>query len=147
MDFKEAVARYAQSLDLPITEARADAEAIITNMMAEQGCPREFAESTFIEDVEDTDEKEMKEQEARAKKEGLLKVGARANSVDAYGKAHTRVRKANNDKRILISLLNTAINSIAITSIKEEEEHKIDFIYNDVEYTVTLTAHRKKKKG
>ena len=85
--------------------------------------------------------------EARAKKEGLLKVGARANSVDAYGKAHTRVRKANNDKRILISLLNAATNSVAVTNTKEEEEHKIDFIYNDIEYTVTLTAHRKKKKG
>ena len=107
---------------------------------------REFAESTFVEETEDASPEEMKRMEEGAKKIGALKVGAKS-VVNAYGKKVERKRKPNSDKRTIISTLNDSLRNVVdmVKGVSPEEEHKIDFVLNDVEYTVTLTAHRKKK--
>lgn len=145
MELKDAIAIHAKLLDISLTEAKKDAESIIQGMMKDEKCSREFAESTFIEDIEDANPNEIKEMEINAKKNGTLKIGARLNAENKKGK---RERKPNNSKRLLIQSLVKAIESVtnATLSIAETEEHKIDFTYDAVEYTVSLTAHRVKKE-
>lgn len=145
MDLTEAIAIHAKLLDVSLTEARKDAESIINGMMRDEKCSREFAEATFIEDVEDANPDEIKELETKAKKNGTLKIGARLCAENKKGK---RERKPNNDKRLLIQSLVRAIESATDSTIEiaESEEHKIDFTFGAIEYTVSLTAHRTKKE-
>lgn len=143
MDLAQAIQAHAQMLDLSLNEAKADAEAIIQGMMKSEKVSREFAEATFIEDVEDANPNEIKELEAKAKKNGTLKIGARLNAENKKG---TRERKPNNDKRTLIKALHSGLTTITTNvAVKQDEEHKIDFSWNGVDYTVTLTAHRTPK--
>lgn len=146
-DFERALSIHAKLLGLSKTEAKEDAEAIIHGMMENEHMTREFAEATFIEETEDANPEELKQMEESAKKNGALKVGAR-KAVDAYGKERKRERKANNDKRVLIQALAEAVKNVTedVKEIAESEEHKIDFNWNGVEYSVTLTAHRKPKE-
>lgn len=145
-DFERALALHAKLLGLSKAEAKEDAEAIIREKMKNEHMTREFAEATFIEETEDANPEELAKMEAEAKKNGTLKVGAR-KAVDAYGKEHKRERKANNDKRALIQALTEAVKNVTedVKEVAETEEHKIDFSWNGVEYSVTLTAHRKPK--
>ena len=143
MTLTEAIARHAQMLDLSLNEAKADTEAIIQETMRSEKVSREFAEATFIEDVEDANPNEIKELEEKAKKNGTLKIGARLNAENKKG---ARERKPNNDKRILIKALHDGLTTITTNvAVKQNEEHKIDFTLNGVDYTVTLTAHRAPK--
>lgn len=144
MELKDAIAIHAKLLDISLTEAKKDAESIIQGMMKDEKCSRTFAEATFIEDIEDANPDEIKELEQKAKQNGTLKIGARLNAENKKGK---RERKPNNDKRLLIQALAQAIRETAeLTEPAETEEHKIDFKLNNVEYTITLTAHRAKKE-
>lgn len=76
--------------------------------------------------------------------------GARA--VNAYGKTVKRERKPNEDKREIISTV--ADNLFRVFGPNEEKpegvevtnpERQIDFLYRDVRYSITLTAHRPPK--
>ena len=109
MTLSEAIARHAQMLDLSLNEAKADAEAIIQGMMKSEKVSREFAEATFIEDVEDANPDEIKKLETKAKQNGTLKIGARLNAENKKG---ARERKPNNDKRILIKALHNGLTTI-----------------------------------
>lgn len=143
MTLSEAIARHAQMLDLSLNEAKADAEAIIQETMHSEKVSREFAEATFIEDVEDANPNEIKAMETAAKKNGTLKIGARLNAENKKG---ARERKPNNDKRLLIKALHDGLTAVTTNvAVKQNEEHKIDFTLNGVDYTVTLTAHRAPK--
>lgn len=143
MTLSEAIARHAQMLDLSLNEAKADAEAIIQETMRSEKVSREFAEATFIEDVEDANPNEIKELGEKAKKNGTLKIGARLNAENKKG---ARERKPNNDKRLLIKALHDGLTAVTTNvAVKQNEEHKIDFTLNGVDYTVTLTAHRAPK--
>lgn len=145
-ELRNAVAVHAKLCGLTLKEAQEDAENLIRAYMENDHMTRDFAESTFIEETEDASPEEMKRMEEGAKKIGALKVGAKS-VVNAYGKKVERKRKPNEDKREIIGALNDALCDIAdnVFEVNLEEEHKIDFVLNDVEYTVTLTAHRKKK--
>lgn len=145
-ELKNAVAVHAKLCGLTLKEAQEDAESLIHAYMENDHMTREFAESTFIEETEDASPEEMKRMEEGAKKIGALKVGAKS-VVNAYGKKVERKRKPNSDKRAIISTLNDSLRNMVdmVKEVSPEEEHKIDFVLNDVEYTVTLTAHRKKK--
>lgn len=147
MNLQEAIAVHAKLLDLSLSEAKKDAESIILGMMKDEKCSRTFAEATFIEDIEDANPDEIKAMEQKAKQNGTLKIGARLCAENKKGK---RERKPNNDKRLLIQSLAKAIESTTNSALQvaETEEHKIDFTFGTVEYTVSLTAHRtKKEKG
>lgn len=142
-ELQQAIQKHAKLLDLSPAEAQADAEAIIQETMRSEKVSREFAEATFIEDIEDANPNEIKELEMKAKKNGTLKIGARLNAENKKGK---RERKPNNDKRTLVQAIVQGIKTVT-NSIEtpENEEHKIDFSWNGVDYTVTLTAHRAPK--
>lgn len=64
-----------------------------------------------------------------------------ARSVNAYGKTVERKRKPNEDKRHIMEILHVAIPDAELTNV----ERQLDFVYNGVSYSVTLTAHRPPK--
>lgn len=84
--------------------------------------------------------------------EQVSKELRKGRAIDAYGKERKRERKENHDKRFIISVLHEAMQATGehcslghdITIVNPERQ--IDFVLNGVAYTITLTAHRPKKK-
>ena len=83
-----------------------------------------------------TPEQEKASQEARK--------GARA--VNAYGKTVKRERKPNADKQEIIQTIDEALCDLVDNVTVSNKERQIDFEFNGVQYSVTLTAHRPPKK-
>ena len=83
-----------------------------------------------------TPEQEKASQEARK--------GARA--VNAYGKTVKRERKPNADKQEIIQTIDDALCDLVDNVTVSNKERQIDFEFNGVQYSVTLTAHRPPKK-
>ena len=118
-----------------------DAECAWWDAQIDKGNPTPY-------DLDEEGEKNVKE---------ITKGMARKvqNTVDAFGKKRTRERKPNEDKRNIISALYDGLmsylmdkdgdhlNSANISNV----ERQVDFTYNGVEYSVTLTAHRPPKEG
>jgi hypothetical protein len=153
---EQAIAHYAACMKVSKSEAKQDAEQMIRMQMETEGCTREFAEATFIENTEELDCAELDRLDKAAKDCGATKVKARA--VDAYGKERKRERKPNEDKRAIIEAL---FHAMCDFHHAEEEciaahvdnittanpERQIDFTLHGVAYSLTLTAHRKPKEG
>ena len=99
-----------------------------------------------VEKGVDTEYDLTKEQEQVSKE---LRKG---RAIDAYGKERKRERKENHDKRFIISVLHEAMQAtgehapLGDGGIVVNPERQIDFNLNGVAYTITLTAHRPKKK-
>lgn len=75
----------------------------------------------------------------------------KAKEIKRYEKAETppkekrkKERKIDENKKYLLDIMHKSLKSIVkITNIKTETE--ISFVYNDEEYTLKLTKHRKGK--
>jgi hypothetical protein len=104
---------------------------------------REEAEQLWEDDNSDFESEEMKEMADKAKKNGLLKTGAR-QTVDPNGKKRVRERKPNEDKRLLVDCLLDALKDFD-NAVVVNPERQVDFHLNGVHYSVTLTAHRPPK--
>lgn len=120
-------------------------EREIQGYMKNLGISREEAEQLWDDDNSDYESDEMREMAENAKKNGLLKVNAR-ETVDPNGKKRVRERKPNEDKRLLIDCLQDALKDFDNCEVVNPER-QVDFVLNDVHYSVTLTAHRKPKQG
>jgi len=83
-----------------------------------------------------TPEQEKVSQEARK--------GMARRAVNAYGKEVKRERKPNEAKQELINVLAAALEKYGATVVNPERQ--IDFVWNNVAYSITLTAHRPPKK-
>jgi len=103
---------------------------------------REDAESAWWDIQVDKGNPTPYDQTAEQKAASKAAMQGMARSVNAYGKTVERKRKPNEDKRYLIELLHAAIPDAEVTNI----ERQLDFTYNGVSYSVTLTAHRPPKK-
>ena len=79
------------------------------------------------------------EQRAAAKKMRITTSGERKERKAPE-------RKPNEAKRSIISLLVSALAVFTKPTVSNPER-QIDFVHEGVEYSVTLTAHRKKKEG
>ena len=79
------------------------------------------------------------EQEKEAAK---MRKGARA--VNPYGKEVKRERKPNEAKRELVAAIAEALTAYGSTITNPERQ--VDFTWQGVAYSVTLTAHRPPKK-
>lgn len=149
-EFNEAIKHYAKIMKVSEKEAREDAESTIKLYMETEQWPREFAESSWIEDTMDMTMKEMDEKEKTAKA-NAPKIYAKSTAVDAFGKKRERVRKPNEDKRAIVSYVAaalelTSVEGIALEGITTSNvERQIDFVMNGVNYSITLTAHRAPK--
>lgn len=104
-------------------------EQIIKEIMKDCECSREDAE--YVYNLEQA-EKENGKTERHYNKSS----GKERKPVE---------RKPNEDKRKLIATLETSVHDLGAQITNPERQ--IDFIYNGVEYSVTLTAHRAKKEG
>lgn len=83
------------------------------------------------------------EQEALTKKAQFAGVG---KIVKADHKQHkTPTKKADNEKKLIISALFEAIDAISDSAAVRNDEKYIDFVLNGAEYTVNLIKHRKEK--
>lgn len=120
-------------------------EREIQGYMKNLGISREEAEQLWDDDNSDYESDEMREMAEKAKKNGLLKVSAR-ETVDPNGKKRVRERKPNEDKRLLIDCLQDALKDFDNCEVVNPER-QVDFVLNNVYYSVTLTAHRKPKQG
>ena len=120
-------------------------EKEIVHLMKSLDISREEAEQLWEDDNNDYESDEMKEMAEKAKKNGLLKVGARQAGPTTEKKP--RERKPNEDKRFLIDCLFDSLKDFDNCEIVNPER-QIDFLLNGVHYSVTLTAHRApKNKG
>lgn len=80
-----------------------------------------------------------------AEQEQVSKDLRKGRAVDAYGKERKRERKENPDKREIVQVLDEALTDLVDNVTVANPERQIDFEYNGVHYSVTLTAHRPKK--
>lgn len=119
-------------------------EERILQLMKSLDLTREEAIELIADDEKIDHNKKMpfdltKEQEKNAKKMRL--TGQRA--VDAYGKARTRERKADEDKRFLIDLLKTALTCESVTDLDIINiEREIIFKCNNRKFKIVLSAPR-----
>ena len=120
-------------------------EKEIVHLMKSLDISREEAEQLWEDDNNDYESDELKEMAEKAKKNGLLKVGARQAGPATEKKP--RERKPNEDKRFLIDCLFDSLKDFDNCEIVNPER-QIDFWLNGIHYSATLTAHRApKKKG
>lgn len=156
-EFNEAIKHYAKIMKVSEKEAREDAESTIKLYMETEQWPREFAESSWIEDTMDMTMEEMDEKEKTAKA-NAPKIYAKSTAVDAFGKKRERVRKPNEDKRAIVGYVAAALELASVdagvegtmlegiqTITTSNVERQIDFVMNGVNYSITLTAHRAPK--
>lgn len=147
-DFDKAIQKYALDCGISIKEATEDAERTIQNTMLIEKVNRNFAESSWIEDVLDTDVSAMKKMEQKAKENKTAKPQARAVSV--YGQTRTRTHVQNDEKRAIMAQINNILTQTDTISAQNVHvlnlEREISFTIGANEYSIVLTQHRKAKK-
>lgn len=107
------------------------------------GNSREEAEQVILDDRAEVETPEMKAMAESAKKNGLLKVGARVE--DAYGRKRVRVIKPNLTKREIIQTVAEGMAELPDRLEVVNPERQIDFWLDGKHYSLTLTQHRLKK--
>lgn len=147
-DFNKAIQKYALDCGISIKEATEDAERTIQNTMLVEKVNRNFAESSWIEDVLDTDVSAMKKMEQKAKENKTAKPQARV--VSAYGQTRTRTHGQNDEKRAIMAQINNILTQTDAISAQNvcvvNLEREISFTIGANEYSIVLTQHRKAKK-
>ena len=141
----DAVKHYAKCMKCTLSEAKADAEREITQQMKAEGCSREFAEATWMENQEELDCAELDKLDKEAKKNGATKVVATSEEKPKQKRAP---RKPNEEKREIIKdLFDILPKFVGMNHTIVNPEREITFSMGDHEYSLTLVQHRKKKEG
>lgn len=141
----DAVKHYAKCMKCTLSEAKADAEREITQQMKAEGCSREFAEATWMENQEELDCAELDKMDKEAKKNGATKVVATSEDKPKQKRAP---RKPNEEKREIIKdLFDILPKFVGMNHTIVNPEREIAFSMGDHEYSLTLVQHRKKKEG
>ena len=141
----DAVKHYAKCMKCTLSEAKADAEREITQQMKAEGCSREFAEATWMENQEELDCAELDKLDKEAKKNGATKVVATSEDKPKQKRAP---RKHNEEKREIIKdLFDILPKFVGMNHTIVNPEREIAFSMGDHEYSLTLVQHRKKKEG
>lgn len=124
-------------------------EKRITELMQTLDLTREEAIELIQED-EKVDKMTVKETESdltAEQKQAIKKAKGGAKAVDAFGKKRVVERKADEDKRTLISLLYSTLHSADDPSCENIEvtnpERQIDFKMNGRRFRIVLSAPRK----
>lgn len=117
-------------------------EALILNHMRSLGCTREEA-IDLIECDDEIDHGNTELFALTAEQKKLVRQVTKADRDPEKRKSVKRERKVDEDKKILIEMLEKALTGCENVSVKNEAE--ISFIFNENTYTVKLTKHRAKK--
>ena len=113
-------------------------EKTIQNYMKNLGISREEAEQLWEDDQEDYIGEEGEQMTQKAKE-----IKRYEKSEKPKGKVKKERQIDENKKLILDNLHNVLETFVKITNRKTETE--ISFVYNDENYTLKLTKHRKEK--
>lgn len=117
-------------------------EELIQKNMRALGITRKEAEE-LIEDDEAVDKGEEMPWDLTPEQMKNARKIANATTRKTSGTPTKRTKKENPDKQKIISLiaesLKTEIENVSVTNA----ERTIDFTFNDVNYSISLTAHRK----
>ena len=141
----DAVKHYAKCMKCTLSEAKADAEREITQQMKAEGCSREFAEATWMENQEELDCAELDKMDKEAKKNGATKIVATSEDKPKKKRAP---HKPNEEKREIIKdLFDILPKFVGMNHTIVNPEREIAFSMGDHEYSLTLVQHRKKKEG
>ena len=141
----DAVKHYAKCMKCTLSEAKADAEREITQQMKAEGCSREFAEATWMENQEELDCAELDKMDKEAKKNGATKIVATSEDKPKKKRAP---RKPNEEKREIIKdLFDILPKFVGMNHTIVNPEREIAFSMGDHEYSLTLVQPRKKKEG
>lgn len=143
---QDAIKHYAKCMGCTLKEAKEDAEREITQQMKLEGCSRDFAEATWMENQEELDAAELDKLEKEAKKNGATKVVAQSEDKPKQKRAP---RKPNEEKRMIVAdiadFLAGMCDNYATEVQTPNAEREITFKVGENEYSVVLTCHRKKK--
>lgn len=113
-------------------------EQEIQKHMKALGISREEAEQLWEDDQNDFIGEEGEEMTRKAKE---VKRYEKGDKPKAKAK---KERKVDENKKLILGKLHKALETfVKITNVKTETE--ISFVYNDEEYTLKLTKHRKGK--
>lgn len=113
-------------------------EQEILNYMRSLQISREEAEQLWEDDQEDFIGEEGEEMTKKAKE---VKRYEKADKPTSKSK---KERKIDENKKLILGRLHKTLETfVKITNVKTETE--ISFVYNDEEYTLKLTKHRKGK--
>lgn len=117
-------------------------EELIQKNMRALGITRKEAEE-LVEDDEAVDKGEEMPWDLTPEQMKNARKIANATTRKTSGTPTKRTKKENPDKQKIISLiaesLKTEIENVSVTNA----ERTIDFTFNDVNYSISLTAHRK----
>lgn len=115
-----------------------DKEKIIKDYMIKLKISREEAEQLYEDDEADFIGEAGEEMTKKAKENQHREKGEKPR------KKSTKERKIDETKQYLLGIMTKALEPLVkITNIKTETE--ISFVYNDENYTLKLTKHRKEK--
>ena len=125
-------------------------EKTIQHYMETLDLTRDEAEQLWEDDQNEVETEEMRQMAENAKKNGLLKPGAR-EIVEPNGKRKPRKpREPDEEKREIISKMGEAIYNLYPAWVIDWDitnpEREITFQIGDNKYSLTLTRHRPPKK-
>lgn len=116
-----------------------DREKIINDYMVKLKISREEAEQLFEDDENDFIGEDGEAMTEKAK------ANRHREESGKERKKSTKERKVDKTKQFLLDIITKALEPLVkITNIKTETE--ISFVYNDENYTLKLTKHRKGKQ-
>lgn len=113
----------------------------IKNLMDLLECSREEA-LDIIQADEEIDKGAKHFELSKEQKQAEKKMRNCSKAVNAYGKTVTRERKADEDKRFLISKLAELVEQTATTHSVDNIEREINFVYNNRKFKIVLSAPR-----
>ena len=96
----------------------------------------------ILQDDEKIDKGEKLFEQSKEQKQASKKYTKVSKAVNAYGKAVTRVRKADEDKRHLINVLAESLAQLEIDHEVTNNEREIFLNYNDRKFKIVLSAPR-----
>lgn len=118
-------------------------ESLIEKNMRALGITRKEAEE-LVDDDEAVDRGEEMPWDLTAEQMKNARKAANATTRKASATPAKRTKKDNPDKKYLIANLVHGIPTDEIENLKiVNDERSFDFTYNGVNYSVSLTAHRK----
>ena len=128
---------YNKKIDIP--------DNVLAIAMRKLNISKDEAIEMWLDDHDYTTNEEQEQLEDKAKN---VKINHDAQAVKEKKATRKREKKENQTKKAIISALFDALNEklddISSVSIRNDEKY-IDFVLNNVEYTINLVAHRPKK--
>ena len=128
---------YNKNIDIPDND--------IAFAMKKLNISKDEAIEMWLDDHDYTINEEQEQLDDKAKN---VKINHDAQAIKEKKTIRKREKKENQTKKAIISVLfntlNEKLDDISSISIRNDEKY-IDFVLNNVEYTINLVAHRPKK--